>query len=583
MKPVRSPDGPNRGVHPGWILLFFIGISAIYTYPLFFLPAGWVYGTHEDISRSFHLYWCLQQNGDWLFLNRHWPQLNAPFGWNVPNTPQYLLWWTGAAWSAWFGPLTPTNFLVALSFPLSGFFAFLLARDLTGSTGGSILAGFLFAFSPWHFSKAEVYPAITSIQWIPLYGWSLLAYFRSPGWIRAFVAGAAFALVLNFSLVNAYVAGWGALMLCGVLFLFGAAGTLHVSCALGNALRLGLGHLPAFSGLIFTMALRPLPTTGVELLWRKPDPVALGLGSVGPLHFLLPTYWHPVWGERVKALYERLKPATWFVEDVVNPGYVAWGMAIVALGYMLGRRGKGDTRFWWGLTVWCFLSALFCLDPRVAGGTGLLPSAWMYPIYPAFRNFSRFALLLSLGISLMAAEGFRRMTASLGTRRRAIVLVLLLLVAGFELYCPTTPRIYDASSVPAEIAWLARQQDDGIVAEYPMVPVRYRYEPLYLTWQVLHGHRLVNRDYSWIGEDRLHRQLGNPADPAVARRLQGMGVRYMVVHEYLALRDQDPGREGKPPVRGERLPARIGPARKVFEDPYASVFEIGLPKSIKPR
>jgi hypothetical protein len=220
------------------------------------------------------------------------------------------------------------------------------------------------------------------------------------------------------------------------------------------------------------------------------------------------------------------------------------------------------------------LSALLCLDPFPHGRLLPLPNVVLHLLYPTFKNFSRFGSLFSLCISLLAALGFSRAALSWGLTRKTAVFAAVLTVAAFESYCPTRPRVYDASLVPEEVHWLAMRSAPGIVAEYPMITRRHKYEPLYLTWQMHHGHPLVNKDYQGIGEEGHQRQVADYRDPAVVRRLAGWGVRYLLIHEYLDLRDRDPGREGSALLSRERLPARIGPAVRVFENPFASVFEI---------
>src|SRR5581483_6643540 len=140
------PTGPKVGpLKPIFFLtrrqslgaaFFFLLISILFTYPLFFLGPHRIYGLQEDITRYLHLFWCIQQNEDWFFQHRHYPQLNAPWGWDVQNTAQRFYWWLGAAYSDWVSPWTFNNWVIALSFPLSGYFFFRLAFELTGSFWG---------------------------------------------------------------------------------------------------------------------------------------------------------------------------------------------------------------------------------------------------------------------------------------------------------------------------------------------------------------------------------------------------------------------------------------------------------------
>lgn len=61
------------------------------------------------------------------------------------------------------------NILISISFILSGYFMFLLAKYLTKDSLISFLTGFAYTFSPYHVSKAIGYLNLSSIQWIPLF------------------------------------------------------------------------------------------------------------------------------------------------------------------------------------------------------------------------------------------------------------------------------------------------------------------------------------------------------------------------------------------------------------------------------
>jgi len=61
------------------------------------------------------------------------------------------------------------NFIVVFSFVVSGLTGFLLAYYFTKSYWGSIIAGFIFTFSNYHFAHAEGHLQMVSLEWIPLF------------------------------------------------------------------------------------------------------------------------------------------------------------------------------------------------------------------------------------------------------------------------------------------------------------------------------------------------------------------------------------------------------------------------------
>jgi hypothetical protein len=64
-------------------------------------------------------------------------------------------------------PILGYNLVFLSTFVLSGLFAFLLLRDLTGSSGGAFVGGLVYAFSPYRVEQLS-HVQILSSQWLPL-------------------------------------------------------------------------------------------------------------------------------------------------------------------------------------------------------------------------------------------------------------------------------------------------------------------------------------------------------------------------------------------------------------------------------
>src|SRR6185503_14688395 len=68
------------------------------------------------------------------------------------------------------------NFIVILTFVVSGVTAFFLAREFTKSFAACLIAGFIFTFSEYHFSQAQGgHLNLVSMEWIPLF---VLCWYR---------------------------------------------------------------------------------------------------------------------------------------------------------------------------------------------------------------------------------------------------------------------------------------------------------------------------------------------------------------------------------------------------------------------
>ena len=105
----------------------------------------------------------------------------------------------GLAWLFGSG-IAAYNALVLSSFILAALFAFLLARELTGSRAASWIAGLAYAFAPYHVAQAAYHVHGAQVQWLPLY---LLALWRccgraSPGRIALLIVAGGLVTMSNF-------------------------------------------------------------------------------------------------------------------------------------------------------------------------------------------------------------------------------------------------------------------------------------------------------------------------------------------------------------------------------------------------
>ena len=110
------------------------------------------------------------------------------------------------------GNIAVYNLIILHSFPLAGIGAFLLLRYLTRNSWLALLGGFLFAFSPYHFVRAQHHFHINTLQFVPFF----VLYF-----IRTVREGTRRNLILAtlFFLLNA-LADWNYLFFAGYFIVF---------------------------------------------------------------------------------------------------------------------------------------------------------------------------------------------------------------------------------------------------------------------------------------------------------------------------------------------------------------------------
>ncbi len=88
------------------------------------------------------------------------------------------------------------NFIVVFSFVTGGLTAFFLAYYFTKSYWSSIIAGFIFTFSNYHFAHAEGHLQLVSLEWIPLFVLFWYMLFAKPRIVTAIASAMALFAVL---------------------------------------------------------------------------------------------------------------------------------------------------------------------------------------------------------------------------------------------------------------------------------------------------------------------------------------------------------------------------------------------------
>jgi hypothetical protein len=368
------------------------------------------------------------------------------------------------------GPRAAVNLTVLASFVVGGYATFLLAWRLTSSAPAGLVAGAVYAFSPFHLEKViDGNVEVAAIQWVPCYVFALYLLLDRPSWLRALIGGA---LLLWVSLGSWY---------------YGLFCVLYTGCAIavwmlgrrrGPALWLAFwGALPL---LIWGLALAPriagLAAGGDQSLQ---DMRAIQAAhSADLLDFFLPSPVNRWWGPAVRAAREQ-----------IYPGAVIWNVALGWVGLLLG--GIGAAALWrqsWRWSLLLLATLLLAMGPalRVAGyDTGIpLPFALIrnLPGIRAGQRPNHMVVIASLMLAILAAYGTIWATRRI-TRRGAWIVAFGLAAAAALLDGYAGPlRIVERNTHPF---YAALPEPDGALLPLPLYVNVNRSENL--TAQMIHG------------------------------------------------------------------------------------------------
>jgi len=466
------------------------------------------------------------------------------------------------------------NLALVLSFTLTGYFTFLLARDLTGSARSGGLAGLIFAYSPYHF-WALSRPHVVSTEFLALAALMLMRTLRSERNPPALGLGLALALLAYASPTY----------LIYFLLFAGFAGLFLLVTEPATLLRRSLYRQMGWTALVFVPLFLPLLQRLLrDYLGRA---VPLSPEEAWPLAYSgnLLGYFLP---GATQDLYRRLAaslPA--YLSDLNRPygvggyetflGYTGLALALFA---MIRRRGIG---------LWIFTALVFfilSLGPRLhAGAHSLLawplPQAWLSAIFPFLREDRspvRYLVLAQLSLALLAGFGLAALRGRMSDRGHLALSALLGVLVLAE-FCQA-PLKLSPIPIPAFYRELAKEPGDFAVLDLPLLPDVYRYSG---TYQRFHHKRLVidltgRKSDERTLQDPLFRYLDLPAhffslgpeDQArarseILREMAARRLRYIVLFR----RFLDPASE----ERLTRLLRWLGPVEERQEEGLFIIFK----------
>ena len=452
-------------------------------------------------------------------------------------------------------PLAAYNAALILCTWLSGYFAFLLGRRLTGSTTAGIVAGIAFGFAPYRASQLSHLQVLTA-QWMPLALLAMHAYLADGR--RRWLLLLAVAWLLQ-ALSNGYYLLFFPVLVGGWLLWF---------VDWRRTWRRGAALAATFAGA--SLLLVPVlleykaihDPLGLERSIEEMRQFSATLGSfVQPAHLLA------FWPTRAAETQE----------GFLFPGVTTVTLVLLGLAALIGRRQlrpafvTRSPAMFYGLATLLFWWLCFGPSPEDAPAIEQIRPyallAWL-PGYEGLRVPARFAMLATLCLAVAAASAAARL-APAGRWRRGIagaVVLAGLFVDGWidELPLATPPqRVRIEAPATAAVVELP--------AGEPAVNVAAMYRA------IAHGRPLVN---GYSGHTPRHYDLLATyllrGDPSILTHYARGRALAVVVH-----REHDPDGELRAIVQqaGGVLTEEsgVGPVFVVPPQPRAPTPGVGTP------
>jgi len=419
-----------------------------------------------------------------------------------------------------------------LTFVLCGFGGYLLGRRVTRSYWGGIIAGIIFAFCPYKMSQIHHFQ-ILSAQWFPF---TLLFLDRS------IERGRPRDLLLLGLFISLQV------LSCGYygLFLVVGIGLVTPFLLLGH-------HWRKWRRLwerLWRLALAGLATGALILPFYLPYTRATeltegGRRSVGYVAQLSPDMVNYLAAPASNRLYGDITaPLRKEPEGSMLPGITVVVLSIAGVVVGLRKRRPAAVGGMLALLALTLGAGLFSLGPTIhLAGNALIrgPYIFLYRYVPGFAGVrvpGRFAVLVMLGLSVLAAIGAKWLLGRMRSPARPLFALGVVVLLGVEFASFPLPvdKVDLVGPPPAVYQWLADQPDDFAIVELPIdVYPSFEYDIPYMVQSTHHWKRLVNGHTSNFpaGHLTLTEILQEFPDESGVQALRALNVRYVLVHRDL--------------------------------------------------
>lgn len=428
-------------------------------------------------------------------------------------------------------PLVGFNVILLLTFVLSGYTTFLLARRLLGdmpyALPAALFAGAIFTFSPYRMAHITQLNSMTT-YFLPLILLFLHRYLEDGRKARdLFLAGLFF--TLN-AVSGLYYGVFAALMM--VIF-YALWYLLRREHPVRWDFYYGIPIAMIFGSVLFLLLQPYLALSGADDHGRSIETVAGGSVVPGALLSSPPESWLLGWTpDAFRVSHEYGKPV---YELTLYPGLAA---AALSLYGVIGGRSRGTALYaLLGLAIF-----VFSLGPQitVAGQKLPMPYLLLYELVPGFSNLrvpARMWAIVMLAVAVLAAFGLRLLLQSLRGRGATLALAAISVFALLE-FAPTLPKQGYAAGGPPELApaytyLVENATEETVVAELPFAsrndPFRETprmYRSTYGWWNLVNGYA------SYFPEDYVERgeALSKFSTPQGEAMLEELSVDYLILH-----------------------------------------------------
>ena len=385
------------------------------------------------------------------------------------------------------------NILWLSSFIFGAYGTYLLVKYLTKDRASSLIAGLVFAFSPYHFVHSFGHFGANSIEWIPFCALYLMKMFKEGGTRNSFFAGIFFILVAMSDLQ--YMVFMGIFVM--LLFVYETYICLRKEKVDYKEILRRIFYKYALFGAISFIGLIPLTleniltATSSENFLRL-DPFEAVMYSADLLSFFLPSVLHPVFGSFTTDIYSNFSGNT-----SENTTFIGYTVILLSLFAAHRLKGNKNVKFW---SISALFFSLISLGPllHINGNTSFtefntsvpLPHLVLYYLIPFLdncRTTGRFFVIASLSFAVLTGYGVSELLKTNKSKKKVTAVVISSLIIFEYLAIPIPMSEVNEPSFYKEIS---QDKDNYALLEIPGTQ-DYEAGVTIIYYQTIHGKPVV--------------------------------------------------------------------------------------------
>jgi hypothetical protein len=512
------------------------------TWPLVKDLDNTIFGAFGDLTGSIASVRELVQGHHFPFAPGTLPDFSAPDGRPIDwtqNTAAFPSTIVLYVLTAMFGAVAAFGLFVLFGLVASGTAMFLLVRKLTGHLGTSLLIGWAYAFYPFAVVKAAGHVHFVHGWAFVLVLWRMLVLFERPTVRNGVIAGLATVLALAWSQYFLLIGG----IQFATLLCFGVARTVW-----RKELRNGAkGYVTAAAIVtLFALALVTIASfseRGTGIAGHSIDEVIAF--SARPLEYVVPPAGNSIVGDKTGPWLQKRLHGSNFAESTL---YVGISMLLLgSVGLLATVRRRVSPRVGVAAVaaaVMGLVALIWSAPPKVTilGHVFPFPSLLTFDLSSAWRVYTRFVMVVMLGVCVLAAIGLHRI---LRGRRPMVQYVLLALIAAVVVTDLRVPGVGTNRVVPSVLFERLGKLPPGIVANYPIEPNGHGDYSAEFNQQ-WHNKPIINGYVQGSLAEARALRLDRLANRRTPGRLATLGVRYVVIEDVpIEQGVQAPGKPGR--------------------------------------